>query len=169
MKQLEPKQVQVNNNTFYIFPFPAFKAANMSGQLISLVTPMLASLAPMINQNGNALDTDLDKAAPLIASSFSALSGDKLEDMLKKLLLGGNITVEVPNQQAVRLDEDTANEIFTGDTQDMFVLAFEVIKLNYAGFFTKVASQFGIQKGVLEKATTTLKSTVDLTQRVLQS
>ena len=33
------------------------------------------------------------------------------------------------------LDMDIVNEIFCGDVQDMFILAFYVIRLNFNGFF----------------------------------
>ena len=94
----------------------------------------------------------------------TSINGDKLEALMRKLLLGGHIVVEVPDEdgepeavnparqpslylyqppfhtahrvsmlhpvcstfsaqpEAVKLDMDTANELFCGNIQDMFVL-----------------------------------------------
>ena len=37
----------------------------------------------------------------------------------------------------------TGKLVFCGDIQDMLILAMEVVKLNYSGFFSKLAAQFG--------------------------
>lgn len=150
MKQLETKTVAVGDNTFYIRPFPAFKAANISGQLATMITPMIGGLLPLAkcvgNQSQNRLfDINIEDAAPAIAGAFSSLSGDRLEELLKQLLIvSQNISMDDPETgKAVRLTEEVANEVFCGDTQDMFLLATEVIKLNFNGFFEKLGSQFG--------------------------
>lgn len=148
MKQLEPRTVTVGENTYYIRPLPAFKAANMSGELASLVLPMLGGLAPMLDSVGDdkgLMDIDIGEAAPAISGAFSAISGDRLEETLRHLLITGkNISVETPeSEKATLLTEDLANEIFCEEVQDMFLLAFEVIRTNYNGFFKKLASQFG--------------------------
>ena len=148
MKQLEAHSVAIGENTFYIRPLPAFKAANMSGELASLVLPILTGLAPMLggaDADKGLFDVDLEAAAPTIAEAFTSLSGDKLEAILKHLLLAGrNISVETPDsEKAVLLTEDLANELFCAEVQDMFMLAFEVIRTNYNGFFKKLAARFG--------------------------
>lgn len=148
MKQLEAHSVAIGENTFYIRPLPAFKAANMSGELASLVLPILTGLSPMLggaDADKGLFDVELEAAAPTIAEAFSSLSGDKLEAILKHLLIAGkNISVETPDSdKAVLLTEDLANELFCAEVQDMFMLAFEVIRTNYNGFFKKLAARFG--------------------------
>lgn len=148
MKQLESRTATVGENVFYIRPLPAFKAANMSGELAALVLPLLSGLAPLMtgaNADKNLLDVDLEKAAPVIGDAFSSVSGDKLEAILKHLLIAGkNISVETPDsEKAQLLTEDLANEIFCEEVQDMFLLAFEVIRTNYNGFFKKLSTRFG--------------------------
>ena len=49
------------------------------------------------------------------------------------------------------LTEDLANEVFCEDVQDMFLLAFEVIRTNYNGFFKKLGGRFGSLVGDLMK------------------
>lgn len=57
------------------------------------------------------------------------------------------MVAEVPNQygekETVRLDSDLADELFCGDVQDLFVLCFHVIRLNFNGFFKKLSTLSG--------------------------
>lgn len=73
---------------------------------------------------------------------------------MKKLLIAHkNVVVELPvmDEDDVEtgeysqeiLDMDIVNEIFCGDVQDMFILAFYVIRLNFNGFFKRLAGQSG--------------------------
>ena len=148
LKQTTTKTVTVGGTDFYIKPFGAFKAANISGELASLATPLIAALIPLIGDDIGIMDIDLEKAAPNISGAFSGISGDKVEKLLKRLLISDrNISVEIEDDsgevKAKILDEDLANEIFCSDVQDMYLLAFEVIRLNFNGFFEKVAPLFG--------------------------
>lgn len=150
MKQHETTEKTVGENTFYIRPFPAFTAANISGELISVLAPAVAGLAPLAmgagdsDGDGNVDFMNLDVSS--FSGAMSGLSGDKVENLLKKLLTKhGNISVETA-EGVKRLDNDLANEIFCGSAQDMFVLAVEVINVNFKGFFKKISGQFGLQK-----------------------
>ncbi len=162
MKQMETTNVKISGIDFYITPFPAFNAANLTGELASVLTPLLSAFAPLLNESdnkGNSLmDVDVSKAAEAM-SNCSGISGDKLELLMKKLLLGGHIAVEVPDEngdvEAAKLDMDIANEVFCGEVQDMFILCFHVIKLNFNGFFKKFANLSG--KVELAKAKTPRK------------
>lgn len=107
LKQLETREVNVGENIFYIRPLPAFKAANMTGELAALVLPLVSGLAPLLSavdteKEGNGLlDIKVEDAAPAIAGAFSSLDGDKVEKILKHLLIAGsNISVEQPGEKA---------------------------------------------------------------------
>lgn len=151
MKQLESREVTVGENIFYIRPLPAFKAANLSGELAALVLPLVTGLTSLIpagttaeNMGNGLFDIDVKDAGPAISAAFSSLSGDKIEAILKHLLIAcKNISVEVPGERVQILTEDLANEVFCEDVQDMFILAFEVIRTNYNGFFKKLGGRFG--------------------------
>lgn len=151
MKQLESREVTVGENIFYIRPLPAFKAANLSGELAALVLPLVTGLTSLIpagttaeNMGNGLFDIDVKDAGPAISAAFSSLSGDKIESILKHLLIAGkNISVEIPGERVQILTEDVANEVFCEDVQDMFILAFEVIRTNYNGFFKKLGGRFG--------------------------
>lgn len=160
MKQQEAVRESIGDYNFYIRPFPALTAANMTGDLAGLVTPMLGALAPLVGKqlskedsNSNVMDIEVEDAAPAIAGAFSSLTGDKLENLMKKLLVNSkNISYEgIDDEKPQLLTYDALNEIFCGNVQDMFVLAFKVIKLNYSGFFGKLTSRFGSLAGLAEK------------------
>lgn len=150
LKQLEQTVAKVGDHDFYITPFPAFKAANLTGELASVLAPLLGALAPLVNEtegeNKDLGDIDAGKAASAIGSCTN-ISGDKLELLMRKLLIGGHIVVEVENEDGEiephKLDMDLANEVFCGDVQDMFALCFHVIKLNFNGFFKRFAALSG--------------------------
>ena len=50
MKQQEAVRESIGDYNFYIRPFPALTAANMTGDLAGLVTPMLGALAPLVGK-----------------------------------------------------------------------------------------------------------------------
>lgn len=146
MRQVEPIVEKVGDFKFYITPFPAFKAANLTGELASVLAPLLGAIAPLVGGNSGLMDIDAGVAAEAMAGCTS-INGDKLEKLMQKLLLGGHIVAEVPNEEGEvepqRLTEEIANEVFCGEVQDMFILCFHVIKLNFNGFFKRLANQSG--------------------------
>jgi hypothetical protein len=156
LKQLEPKKETIGGLNFYIRPFPAMVAANLTGDLASLLTPVLAALMPLVgdDEDGDLMDIDVNDAAASISKSMEGFSGSKVESMMKKLLIAHkNVVVELPvmDEDDVEtgeysqeiLDMDIVNEIFCGDVQDMFILAFYVIRLNFNGFFKRLAGPSG--------------------------
>ena len=150
VKQAEVQEVQVGENMFYLRPFPAFKAVRMTGELSTIAGPVLASIAALAVN-----DTDTADAIPAIVQAFQSLSGDKLERLMKELLTANrNIMVDVEGKEDAQiLTEDLANELFCREVQEMFLLAFRVIQLNFSGFFRKLKTRFG---GAFEKLQSTL-------------
>lgn len=145
LNQLDFHSKTIGNNTFYIRPLPAFKAANLSGELGAVLFPLLAAIGPLVSSDKGIDDLNSDDVAPVITGSFSSLSGDKVESLLKKLLIYGKaVSVVTPdNDDAQLLTEDLANEVFSANVQDMFILAFEVIRTNFGGFFDKISALSG--------------------------
>lgn len=152
LKQMEPTEVQIGENKFYIRPFAAFKAANLTGELASVLTPLFGAFAPLLKdskgeeEGKDLMDIDAGDAANAIANC-NGISGDKLEKLMRKLLLSGNIAVEFTDEngetEGAKLTADLADEIFCGNVQDMFLLCFHVIQLNYNGFFARLSSLSG--------------------------
>lgn len=167
MKRMEVTEKTIGENKFYLKPFPAFAAVNISGELAATLTPILGGLASVVSGNdGNSLkekaaglmDADIDDALPAFTKSLSGLSGANLERLMRKLLTeSSNISVEGPttNGEVMVLSKELADEVFCGDVQDMFILAFEVIRLNFNGFFKKIGALFGSQEQDQKETPTT--------------
>ena len=159
MKQTEIVEKRIGENTFFLRPFPAFVAANISGDLAAIISPLLGSLAPLVGGNGNeenVLNTEMEQVLPAISTAFGGVSGDNFERLMKKLLVDHkNISVEgeATGGNVAVMDYDTANEVFCGDVQDMYLLCWEVIKLNFGGFFKKLGAQSGGLQGIIRTAT----------------
>lgn len=161
MKQMEVTEKTIGENTFYLKPFPAFVAVNISGELAAILTPMLGGIATLLGTKSDwtegsvdIMDVEIEDALPALSQAFSGLSGDKFERLMKKLLIDHkNISVEGETTEGnvKLLTYDLANEVFCGDVQDMYILCFEVIRLNFKGFFTKLGAQFGSLKDLLPK------------------
>lgn len=145
LKQMEAQKVNIGDNIFYIKPFPAFKAANITGDLASVLSPLIGVIAPLVG-NGNLMDVDVNKAAEALSGS-TLINGDKLESLMSKLLLGDHVVIEYEDDDGKthheKLNKDLADEVFCGNVQDMFVLCVHVIKLNFNGFFGKLATLSG--------------------------
>ncbi|MDR2359677.1 MAG: hypothetical protein LBD85_00120 [Oscillospiraceae bacterium] len=153
------KEVTLGGNEYYIRPFPAFTAANLSGEIGAVIAPLLGGLLPLLNDGVDLMSIDVGS----FSGALSGLSGNKLESVLSKLLVKhGNIAVKLEGEtDAVTLDNDLVNEVFCGSAQDMFILAFEVIKVNYAGFFEKLGSLSGV-RGKGEIAATADRNSTDI-------
>lgn len=165
LNQLDFHSKTIGDNTFYIRPLPAFKAANLSGELAAVLLPLLSGIAPLVDSDKGINDLNSDDVAPVITGAFSSLSGDKVEMLLKKLIIHGKtVSVVTPDDDDAKLlTEDLANEIFSADVQDMFVLAFEVIKTNFGGFFDKISVLSGPLTTKLAETKTKLINTASST------
>lgn len=158
MKQLEVTQKKIGDAMFYIKPFPAFTAANISGELANVIAPLFGGIASALGGNTKTEDImsmEMDEAMPAITNAFSGLSGEKFERLMKKLLIDSkNISVECEATEGDTklLTYDLANEVFCGEVQDMYILCFEVIKLNFNGFFKKLGARFGNLQGLIKTA-----------------
>lgn len=158
MKRQDPVTKTIGDYNFYILPFGAMTASKMTGDLAALVTPMLGAVAPLIGkqlnaEDGSLLDIDVSDLGPALTGVFSSLTGDNLERMMGQLLIDyKNIHFDsTENHEVKLLTRDELDEIFCMELQDMFLLAFEVLKLNYSGFFRKLASRYGNLDAILEK------------------
>ena len=100
------------------------------------------------------MDVQVEDALPAVTQAFSSISGDKFERLMKKLLIDHkNISVEGESTEGEPklLTLDLANEVFCGEVQDMYILCFEVIRLNFKGFFSKISTQFGDLTSLVQK------------------
>lgn len=164
MKLMNVTKKTVDGVDYYLKPFGAFTAANISGKIASLLAPVLGSLAPAFDRakeddgadaSVNVMDLEVSDAIPAFADALSKLDGEQFEELMKVLLIKHkNVSFEDPETGSVSiLTEDLANEVFCGDLQNMLILGFEVVKLNYKGFFGKLGSQFGDLRDLAAKMT----------------
>ena len=148
MKRMETTEKVVGDNTFYIRPFSAFTAANISGELSATIAPIVGALAPLLSGDGEVRldEIDVETVLPTVSEALGNVSGDKLEHLMRRLLVDyKNVSVEgdVTDGSAKTLTADLADEIFCGELQDMLMLCIEVLKVNFGGFFRKLGVQFG--------------------------
>lgn len=177
MKRMETTEKVIGENTFYIRPFSAFTAANISAELTSVLSPMVGSVGAMIGKVdassaedsvdlADIMNLDIEKALPALAAAFGSLSGDRMEKLMLRLLVDNkNIAVEgeATDGRTVQMSKDLADEVFCGEVQDMFILCYEVIKVNYGNFFKKLVARFGRQQADTETEAASLDATVILT------
>ena len=123
MKRMERTEKVIGENTFDIVPFAAFTATNISAELSAVLAPMLGSMGAMIGgidvdaamkaasqpsfnaENAteedrgvsvtDIMNMDMEKVLPALAAAFGSLSGDRLERLMRRLLVDNkNISVE---------------------------------------------------------------------------
>lgn len=147
------------DNLFYIRPMDPFSSVNLLGDLTKTLSPIAgkASAAAVGGDKGKGkqsiLDAELNAAS--IEGIFTAIAenvdGAKIESLLKRILNEQYISVRVSGQEAVRLTREVIAELFTGNAQDMLMLAFEVLKVNYGGFTKLFRSLSGSVPGLLKR------------------
>lgn len=164
MKQTEKKEFIIGEYSFFVNKFPAMKSASISADLAKVIGPAVGGLFSLIgtgDQNGDTEEgvqsilsgIDPKKAVSVLGSAFGALDGDEVERILKRLLIDyRNISVSGPatNGKVAPMDLDLFNEIFCGETQDIFVLCWDVINLNFQSFFKNIGLRFGGQIASME-------------------
>ena len=136
---LNTKEVQIDGISFFISPFPVFTAARITAQLSKVLSPILGSEDETGEDTEKDLSENVVAAIPAFTAAMQGLSPVEFEKLARELLVNSrNIAFknqDYPNGEI--LTEDAVNAIFAGNTQNMYILAFHVIKENYGGFFGK--------------------------------
>lgn len=151
LKQIDPKRVTIGDVSYAIYPFPAFKAAGISGDLGKFLGPLLAGIMPFLGDQASIdrlLNDDIVKTIPMITTALNTLDSDKVEHILMELLVNNrNISCEYRDDTGhvvqEQLTKELADDLFIGGLDNMVRLAVEVVKLNYGGFFTGLTTQSG--------------------------
>ena len=143
---LNTKEVQIDGISFFISPFPVFTAARITAQLSKVLSPILGGVIALLgseDETGEDTEKDLSEnvvaAIPAFTAAMQGLSPVEFEKLARELLVNSrNIAFknqDYPNGEI--LTEDAVNAIFAGNTQNMYILAFHVIKENYGGVLGK--------------------------------
>lgn len=155
LKQHEATRVNYDGIDFAIFPFPAMKAACISGDLVKFLTPVIGGLLPAFKGGvdgekalSSLLQMDMSDLMSMVQIITASLDAGTIEKLLSELLTdSGNVSCEYRDDKgkAVKtvLTKDVADEIFVGNLDSMLMLAVDVVKLNYGDFFTKLLGRFG--------------------------
>ena len=164
-KQLEPMYVTYEDVNYAIYPFPAMDAVEISGDLSRFLGPIVLGLAPLFAGGAsgetsedlgtaalqNALAMSNDQLIPILQGAMTSLDGKTMRSLIKKLLLDHeNVVCEMVNDDGRtvqrKLTASIMDELFIGSLDVMLRLVIDVMRLNYAGFFTKLLSQYGLQQ-----------------------
>lgn len=168
LKQLETTQYVVGDHTFYVRPFPAMKCANISADVAKVIGPAIGGLFSLVGTGANLnsaesllASIDPKKAVAVVGNALGSLDGDEMERIIRRLLLDyNNVSLSGPytDNKVKPLDLDAINEVFCYNAQDIFVLCWDVINLNFKGFFGKLRLQFGDLTENTEQETETASS-----------
>lgn len=169
LKQHEATRVNYDGVDFAIFPFPAMKAACISGDLVKFLTPVVGALVPAFKGGADgeaAMDSLLKMSmtdiTTMLKTATETLDSETIEKILGELLTdNGNVSCEYRDDKGkvvkTILTRDVADEIFVGSLDSMLLLAVDVVKVNYGDFFTRLLTQSGA--GQAASKTRTSKST----------
>lgn len=128
----------IGNREFTAHKMNAFEANKILLRLNKIVLPVLGGLTKN-SKGGSLMDMDLSEAAGLIAENlteetmdtivFPLFNSSKVYDKEAKMFIANSTAI---------------NQAFTADNlMDFYTLVWEVLKLNFAGFFGQVANRFG--------------------------
>ena len=151
------KDITIGSNVFHIAKFEPIKAMINLGGIQKIISPVIGNALGGAKGINGVLDKDIANAndlkdlLPMLKGLFFGLGenldGDKINKLLKILLDAEYISVDDPiSGNTVKLNQSMINTVFMGDygdLPDMMILAYEVVKVNYASFFTRLSTQFG--------------------------
>ena len=143
---------------FYIHYFGAWTAQRIGLRFKDILARATASAAVEIGgvmknmETENFFDLEANAAlVPALIKIMRELDTSTLEDLTKELIINHkNIAFEPDGYTGSPdpriLDYDAADQIFSGDLQDMYILIAHVLKANYESFFVKGQALFGSLK-----------------------
>ena len=160
LKSITPTTVTYDGIDCAIFRVPARTAAMISGDLAECVGPIIAGVIPILGEGNsveeigeNSVDRMLSMSnaelLPSLNAALSTLNGENVQKILTELLIKyGNINCEYSDEvtgvrKQEKLTRSLLDELFIGRLDSMLMLALDVVKLNFADFFTGILSQYG--------------------------
>lgn len=143
--------------TFYIRPMDPFKALDLLGDLQKAFLPAIGAAFGKVDlgaQEGEAkaatlsslLRQEIDISGGLVQMS-TAINGVSLSNFLQRILDSDFIAYSQNGGEAKKLDKAAKATIFQGNLSGMFALAWQVLRVNYADFFTMLPGLSGAGAG----------------------
>lgn len=156
MKKME---VTVSGTSFYVAPFPVFTAARITAMLSKVLSPVLGGIIAILGGDEESDDvtseedgdempvnrSDIAAAMPAFVEAFNSLDPVEFERLMRELLINSR-NIAWKNEDAPGgeiLTEDTLNALFAGNVQDIYILAFHVLRCNFSGFFERFKNLSG--------------------------
>ena len=149
---------------FYIRYFGAWTAQRIGLKFKDVLAKAAAAAALEIAETLKNTDTenvfDVEVNADLIPALIKILGEldvKTLEDLTMEIIINHKNVAYVHNDnigmEPKELKYDTADQIFSGDLQDMYILIACVIKANYKNFLDRLGTRFGGLSEIIQNVT----------------
>lgn len=153
----ERTEYRMGNDVFFIQQIPAFEGLDVLGEVQKVLLPALGSAmlgANAAGEGAGAKETGINVLYMMIDSIPQHLDGATLQKLEKLLISPQYVAVKIGGKgEAVALDEDTVNQIFTGRVLDLIALMFKIFEVNF-GDFSKLS---GVPAGIRNVLETVVK------------
>lgn len=151
----ERTQYKMGKDVFYIQQIPPLEALDVLGEVQKVLLPAIggAMIGSAASSGAKPEETGVNVLYMIMDSLPQHLDGATLKKMEGLLLDSRYIAVKVEGKgEAVALDEDVINELFTGRTLDLIALMFKVFEINFGDFSKLCGVPAGVRR-VLETVT----------------
>lgn len=143
----EIKLKTVNDVVFHIQCFDPFTALRVLGDLQRVLSPIVGSMVGSANATDVESINILSKSISNICNGLHEyVDGETLVKLIEMLVREDYISVSIEGSTPKRLSKDLVNLVFNGNPGGVLELAYEVVKVNYGGFFTIFNNLFGNQE-----------------------
>ena len=137
----------VDTATFYVQCFDPFTSLRVLGDLQRVLSPIVGSMVGSSNETNFETINILSKSIGNICKGLhDYVDGETLVKLVRMLVHEDYISVSIEGGSPKRLSKDLVNLVFNGNPEGMLELAYEVVKVNYGGFFTIFNTLFGNQE-----------------------
>ena len=137
----------VNDVVFHVQCFDPFTALRVLGDLQRVLSPIVGSMVGSANATDVESINILSKSISNICNGLhDYVDGETLVKLIEMLVREDYISVSIEGGTPKRLSKDLVNLVFNGNPGGVLELAYEVVKVNYGGFFTIFSTLFGSQE-----------------------
>ena len=149
---LKRTEVRIEGISFFIAPFPVFVAARISAMLSKVLSPVLGGIISLLGDDEGEMEgsagtsfSEAKGAIPTFVDAMNGLNPLEFERLLRELLINSrNITFrDSEHPEGAFLTEEELDAMFAGNSQNLYILAYHVLKENFQGFFGKLKNLSG--------------------------
>lgn len=134
----------IGNKEYAASKIAAFAANGILLKLQKLILPVLGEIAGDEKSQANIMDMDVGAAFQVISSK---LDESVMTDIVLPMFKLAQVACTTDN---IKIDSPQSIDKVFSDADglaDMYELIFEVLKFNFAGFFSSLAARFGGKSG----------------------